>query len=280
MTFEASSVVRPSWRCPVCQLALQRQDDERRWTCSSGHHFDIAKEGYVNLLVAGQRRARRPGDSTEMVAARRRFLATGRFDPLSRAVARSLEGTGCDVVVDVGCGDGRHTRAVTAPVVLGFDVSKAAVATAARRHPSGSYAVASAADVPLSDKAVDAATVIFGPVFPDELARVVRAGGFVVAAYPGPGHLGALRELVYAEARPHEIKAPLRDSAATFEEVDTTEVSFPVEVDDYSTLHDLFAMTPYRWHAPPDMEARLAAAVAAPFETVADIRLTRYRRRR
>ena len=58
------------------------------------HSFDVAREGYVNLLLAGQRRSRQPGDSPEMVLARQRFLATGAYDPMSEAIPRSWRGSG------------------------------------------------------------------------------------------------------------------------------------------------------------------------------------------
>ena len=282
-TVAAGPVVAPAWRCPVCRSLLSLSGDRRVWSCDAGHDFDVAREGYVNLLLAGQHRSRRPGDSPEMVRARRRFLATGHYDALSEAVAAAaadaIGTTQSAVLLDVGCGEGHHTRALQADVVLGIDVSKVAVASAARAHPAGRYAVASGADVPLADASVDAAVVVFGPAVPGELARVVRPGGAVVAAHPGPSHLQELRALVYPEPHPHEVKPPLRGSAR-FEQLDAAAVCFPVEVADRDILSDLFTMTPYRWHAPPDMDRRLDEATARPFTTVADVRVTSYRRLR
>lgn len=246
--------------------------------CPGDHSFDVARQGYVNLLLAGQRRSRKPGDSPEMVSARNRFLATGAFDPISAELAEVVGREGPEIVIDVGCGEGRHTRHLEAPVVLGVDVAKSAVAIAARSDPGGWYAVASAAELPLEDAAVDAAVDVFGPVFPAELARVVRTDGSVVAVHPGPDHLANLRALVYADARPHEVKPPLRGAMDLFVLVESTSVSFPVVVPDADLLEDLFTMTPYRWHAPSDIRERLATAASPCFRTVADVRLSTYRR--
>jgi 23S rRNA (guanine745-N1)-methyltransferase len=267
------------WRCPVCRDRLALSEAERRWACPAGHSFDVAREGYVNLLLSSQRRSRQPGDSPEMVGARRRFLATGAYDPLSAAIAQAVADEQPRVVLDVGCGEGRHTRAVRAPAVLGVDVAKAAVAAAARADPAGSYAVASAADLPLDDGAVDVAINVFGPVIAAELARVVRPGGAVVTAFPGAGHLAGLRSMVYPDARPHEVKPPLRDAGQWFIQTGSMPVTFTIAVTDAAGLHDLFAMTPYRWHAPPDIDHRIAAAVSPRFETLADIQLATYSRR-
>ena len=267
------------WRCPVCRERLAITDSGRQWGCRNGHGFDVAREGYVNLLTAGRRRSRQPGDSREMVSARRRFLATGAYDPLSSAIAAVVAAEQPKLVLDVGCGEGRHTRAMSAPLILGIDIAKAAVAAAARAHRTGSYAVASAADLPLDDAAVDVAVNVFGPVSAPELARVVRPGGAVVAAHPGPAHLEGLRLLVYPEARPHEVKPPLREAGEWFTQSDSRSVTFPVAATETAGLHDLFAMTPYRWHAPADIDERIAAAVSPRFETVADVRITVYHRK-
>lgn len=267
----------PNWCCPVCRLELALADGARVWACPAGHRFDVARQGYVNLLVAGQRRSRQPGDSPEMVRARQRFLATGAYDPLTAAVAEGVAATAPEVVLDVGCGEGRHTRALGAPAVLGIDVAKAAVAVAARAHAGGRYAVASAGDIPLGDGVVDAAVIVFGPAVPDQLARIVRRGGSVVTAHPGPDHLAGLRSLVYRQSRPHEVKGPLRHGDEWFDETGSWPLTWPLTVPDAAALDDLFTMTPYRWHATADIRERLAGA--GPFSTVADVRITTYRRR-
>jgi 23S rRNA (guanine745-N1)-methyltransferase len=138
--------------------------------------------------------------------------------------------------------------------------------------------VASAADLPLDDAIADVALNVFGPVVPAELARVVRSGGVVVAVHPGPAHLASVRALVYPDVRPHEVKPPLRDASEWFVETESVPISFPIVLKDASLLDDLFAMTPYRWHASPDIRARLGAAASAQFETAADMRVTLYRR--
>jgi 23S rRNA (guanine745-N1)-methyltransferase len=213
-----------------------------------------------------------------MISARRRFLATGAYDPMSTALAEVIAGRHPLAVLDVGCGEGRHTRCITAPLVQGVDVAKAAVAAAARSDGAGWYAVASAADLPVADGSVDVAMVVFSPVIAAELARVVRPRGAVVIAHPGPAHLEKLRALVYPDSRPHAPRAPLADASAWFSETSRQSVTFPVVVTEASGLRDLYAMTPYRWHAPRDIDDRITAATRNRFETAADITITVYER--
>ena len=45
--------------CPLCGNPLTRQ--ERAWVCKNRHSFDIARQGYVNLLPVQQKRSLQPG---------------------------------------------------------------------------------------------------------------------------------------------------------------------------------------------------------------------------
>jgi 23S rRNA (guanine745-N1)-methyltransferase len=65
-------------RCPVCAGGLELGEGALR--CAAGHSFDIARQGYVNLVPGS-------GDTTEMVEARDAFLAAGHYRPLTEALA-------------------------------------------------------------------------------------------------------------------------------------------------------------------------------------------------
>ncbi len=57
--------------CPLCQLPLikeQINNKQGRWYCDNNHSFDIAKQGYTNLLPVQNKKSRSPGDDAEMVA--------------------------------------------------------------------------------------------------------------------------------------------------------------------------------------------------------------------
>jgi 23S rRNA (guanine745-N1)-methyltransferase len=71
-------------RCPVCggMFAV----DAVAMRCARGHHFDIARHGYVNLLTG---RTPSGADTQAMVIARAELLAAGHFDFLSAALAQA-----------------------------------------------------------------------------------------------------------------------------------------------------------------------------------------------
>ena len=75
----------PELTCPVCGGVLHRE--ERSLRCGAGHCYDIARQGYVNLLRSNQSKSKRHGDDKRMVAARTAFLDAGYYAPLRDAVA-------------------------------------------------------------------------------------------------------------------------------------------------------------------------------------------------
>ena len=160
-------------RCPLDQRPLQLQG--RTLRCEQGHSFDVARQGYVNLLGAGDKRSRDPGDSKEMIVARREFLEAGHYAPVADTLgellhARLVEGAR---VVDAGCGEGYYLhrlyeqidRAVRGAVhITGYDISKWALQAGARRFPA-TWVVASNRSIPLADNSADLLLCMFG--FPD-----------------------------------------------------------------------------------------------------------------
>ena len=89
--------------CPVCAGALDVA--ERPVRCRSAHSFDVARQGYVNLLGSTPPAN---ADTAAMVAARERVLASGAFDAVDALVARRAGAAGCRTVLDAGGGTGHH----------------------------------------------------------------------------------------------------------------------------------------------------------------------------
>ena len=112
--------------CPVCGAALEPQG--AAWRCAQGHCFDVARQGYVNLLTVTQKHSRHPGDTREMVAARRAFSgrrggmrpSPKRWRTLCAASARRRL-----AVLDAGCGEGYYLSQLSwVPERWGIDISQ------------------------------------------------------------------------------------------------------------------------------------------------------------
>lgn len=130
--------------------------------CAKGHCFDIASQGYINLLPVQNKRSLDPGDSKEMVAARHRFLSAGHYAPIAAAVARAslsaFPAGNTIACLDAGCGEGYYLRQLAAAEsthnlsLLGLDISKWAVLSAAKQDKRTRWVVGSNAHLPVLRK--------------------------------------------------------------------------------------------------------------------------------
>ena len=77
-------------RCPLCREALTREP--RRWFCATGHSFDVAREGYVNLLPVQHKKSRDPGDTPD--SARRHTEAGAALPPATSLATGPAENAG------------------------------------------------------------------------------------------------------------------------------------------------------------------------------------------
>jgi len=266
----------PEILCPLCREPLDRQ--ARVWRCAGNHSFDVAREGYVNLLPVQHKHSREPGDSAEMVAARREFLQAGHYQPLRQALVELLRPLGAGSLLDLGCGEGWYTSALpeVAAEVIGLDIAKPAIQAAAKRHRGITWLVGSSAHLPLPDSGLDLVCSLFTPLQLTEVQRVLRPGGHFLLATPAPEHLWTLRERLFEEVRPHQPDKFLAGFEAQFELRTRQELGFALGLGQ-ADLRRLLAMTPYAWKAKPERRAALEAS--AGLETQAAFSLLLFRRK-
>lgn len=187
--------------CPVCQRPLCSDGTSLR--CEAGHVFDIARQGYVNLL----RRARNEAHYSAQVLERREaVLEAGYYDHVLEAVEDALRAhAGPGGVLDAGCGTGWYARRLGERLgdraVAGVDIVKEGIRLAARLDEGATtmWVVGDSARLPFADAAMGAILDIFAPANYREFNRVLAPGGCVIKVVPGPDHVRELRDAASAQ---------------------------------------------------------------------------------
>jgi len=177
--------------------------EERRYVCANAHSFDVARSGYVNLLQPQDRRSKNPGDTSEAVAARRRFLERGLAEPLVEAIVAAMPLAPGDTLLDAGCGEGHHTEAFRRAYgarACGLDISVPAIELAARKYRDCEWIVANADRfLPFEDASLTAVASITARLSVDEFHRVLASGGTLLVVIPGAEDLIELRAAILGE---------------------------------------------------------------------------------
>ena len=264
-------------RCPVCGDGLEESDGALR--CPAGHSFDVARQGYVNLV---------PGraDSAEMVEARDAFLGAGHYRRLSGALVDEVaEVEASGAVVDIGAGTGHHLArvldALPGRLGLALDASPAALRRAARAHPRAA-AVGADAWMPLPVRDAVAAIVlsVFAPRNPAEMARVLAPGGALIAVTPTTRHLyelvGPLGLLSVPDDKEDRLDAQLT-SHFTLASRRSLEHSMFLAREEATQV---VRMGPSAWHVDEQAVAAGLAALPDPLAVTASVTLSRYVRAR
>lgn len=250
--------------CPVCKDTLGR--DAQTLRCPAGHVFDVAREGYINLLPPQHKTRGIEGDPALMVRARRRFLSAGHYDPLRMLLAETVgellsardagrAESAPAAVMEVGCGEGYYIGGIAEQLALrgaaflGTDLSKSAVRAAAKRHRGVLFFVADVnRRIYVRDGSVSVLLDVFAPRNPQEFARVVEPKGTTVVVIPGESHMASLidqLDLLGIEKDKEQRVVERFESDFRLEE--RRELSYPMVLS-ASAVQDLVDMGPSRWH--------------------------------
>ncbi len=295
--------------CPICQSSLLPAADT--WRCDGSlhpkntmHAFDVARQGYVNLLPVQQKKSKAPGDSQQSIAARQRFLAAGYYQPLRDLVCEQMaqllaphktttEHEYAKINwLDIGCGEGYYTQAMAQQAnidtLIAADISKPAIVELAKvskadgslwyqREPEQKGEpktviyplVTSAAHLPLRSHSMTGISSIFSPILPEIFATTLADEGYLIIAKPDIGHLMTLREALFDSVREHDSAKFLPTLAPYFTLIETHHVSTKLSLA-AEALADLLTMTPYVYRAlAENRQALLASAQTSLFNTEA-----------
>ncbi len=264
-------------RCPVCADALALTGRTAR--CAQGHAYDLAKQGYLNLLPSASNGIE--GDSAGMVGARTVFLGRGHYAPIRDALilraAEYLRPDSDELVVEVGAGTGYYLSGVTgrSRPGLALDVSRYAARRAAKVDPMiGSVVCDAWRELPVVDGAAQVLLNVFAPRNATEMARILRPDGVLLVVTPNPDHLAELIDVLGMVSVDEDKERRLQDAlGGTFVETGREVIAEPMRLD-RTAVEQLVLMTPSARHIPPHELAERIAVLPEPALVTLSVTLT------
>jgi 23S rRNA (guanine745-N1)-methyltransferase len=252
--------------CPIDGKKLEQID--RQYVCNNGHTFDIARQGYVNLLPVQHKRSKQPGDSKAMVLARTHFLNTGIYDNIASKLIETVSGLIIDdkslddkdcCILDAGCGEGYYFDALFSSLsedegsntlsFIGLDISKDAIVQASKRNRQISWVVGTNRQPPLEDESVDIILCMFGFISVEGFIKVLKPGGKIILVDPDVEHLRELREIIYPEVKKAKQTDSVQMELTGFAPLKTEKFQFKTNVSSNEQINHLLVMTPHFYRA-------------------------------
>lgn len=248
------------FQCPICSSPMGIVD-LKSLICSNNHTFDIAKQGYVNLMT----RSLATRYDKELFESRKIIAESGFFEPLYKMVVsewiknevRLEEET--VKILDTGCGEGSHLSRIkqkisshsTGEVLgVGIDIAKEGILVAAKHHSNMIWCVADLAHSPFKSNTFDVILNILSPANYKEFQRLLNDNGIVIKVIPRSDYLKELREVFFdePEKQSYSNQKIVRRFNANFETVDMFRLCYSVSLSK-ALIPPLIRMTPLSWSA-------------------------------
>lgn len=247
------------FKCPVC-AATMAIVDSKSLVCSKNHTFDLAKQGYVNLVT----RPLATKYDKELFESRKMIAESGFFEPLSEMIASLIkEEVHCAdkpiKILDTGCGEGSHlssikdkihSQSLNEVVGVGVDLAKEGIIVAARSFSNLIWCVADLANGPFNDKTFDVVLNILSPSNYGEFNRLLSDSGIVIKVVPRTDYLKELRDVFFEESdkQSYSNQNIVERFSDNFDSIDKQSLCYTFTLNSELLPH-LIRMTPLSWGA-------------------------------
>lgn len=255
--------------CPVCHGRVNVMP-EGRLLCADGHSFDVARQGYVNVLTG----AVNSPYSKELFHARATVIQeTALYRALHQLLGKLMDAevirrNGVYRIGDFGCGEGSHLALLLEGrsnwMGAGLDLSKEGIQAATSHEDTPAvWLAADLVHVPFKSGSFDMALTILSPSNYKEMKRVLKPGGLAVKVIPGPGYMQEIRDFFQQSPRDgKENEALIRRFTEAFDDVSAVSVKTAPPVT-APQRKQLCRMSPLAWHAEEEEKIRYEQEGAA-----------------
>lgn len=247
--------------CPIDGKPIVQTD--KQFVCENGHTYDIARQGYVNLLPVHFKRSRQPGDSKAMINARTQFLETDIYQPiadkLNEIVAGQIINDKDVCILDAGCGEGFYFESLMKFLsdhsnsnnisLIGLDISKDAIVHASKRTKQISWIVGTNRQPPILDQSVDIIICMFGFISWKGFNKTLKPDGIIILLDPGDEHLKQLREIIYPVVDKQDTGDSKRIEIEGYTLLHSEKILFNEKISSNVQVNHLLIMTPHFYRA-------------------------------
>lgn len=238
--------ILPFLQCPKCKGAFSVS--ENSLLCSSGHRYDLAAKGYLNVAPNAD-----PSRYDRKLFESRRRILTGE---LYREVIDAISAHGdafmphAKLVADAGCGEGSFLmQCSSAQHRVGFDLSKDAIRMASSGGNPLPWLVADLTSMPFRDGSVDILYNILSPAHYAEFSRVLSKDGILIKVVPNGGYLKEIRAIA-KENNVYSNEKVIKHLAEHFSIVKTEVIQKTHPITD-AQAQDFLRMTPLMFGLDP-----------------------------
>ncbi len=188
--------------CPICKQPLYFENTYL--CCLNKHCFDIAKQGYINLLPHSKQSKHY---TKETFVDRGIIFKNGYYDHILQELLLILKSlTNVNTLLDVGCGEGYYSKQINELLgkeLFSFDISKESIKLASKgdRKNSIKWFVGDLINMPIREQSIDCILDVFAPANYTEFKRVLNKKGYIIKIVPATTHLIELREAAKEQLR-------------------------------------------------------------------------------
>lgn len=237
-----------AFQCPVCGSRMSARRPGRL-VCRKKHSFDLSRDGCVNFN-AGGRMERYPA---ALFRSRRHIFELGFYAKAAEALAGIVKEHLADrpgAVLDAGCGEGYYLRSLIESGIFpkecqwyGLDLSKEAVAMAAKKTTEAAWCIADLARMPFRNRSMDVILNILTPANYGEFGRALKKDGILIKAFPGEGYLQEIRRVLPQGEKTYSSQQVKEYAQEHMEIKWEQEVRYTCPIDQ-GIFQDFFVMTP------------------------------------
>ena len=262
------------FKCPICGENME-VNETKSLVCLNNHSFDLAKKGYVNLLVG----SRKDEYHKEMLEARKQVCDRGFFNPLLEKINSLILENMFDFqsapikILDVGCGEGTHLAKVLVNLKnsgkftsenitgIGLDISKEGIQIASKNYHHIVWCVADLARIPIKDNQIDIIFNILSPSNYSEFKRVLVNNGLLLKVVPGANYLKELRNVFYSQTdkETYSNEQVIKHFSSSFDIISKEQVKYEFAVT-RETLEDIISMSPLSWGVEREKQDKVFAS--------------------